>query len=139
MLIFLPRKEVETVIHSDSDFATVAYLRVKEAELEAKDTEEAPELPVPPILEEKYSDLLEDEFGGMALEISNLAPGGDALSRPSKAIFPTRSRQVRDWVSVSNVQRTSDISTTISIEDEVTECFQLLSGTLPHTLSVAYN
>lgn len=130
MLSFPHSKEVETVIHSDSDFATVAYLRVKEVELETKDTEGAPDLPVPPVLDEKYSELLDDDFE-TAPELGTLSLDGEAPTAPSTPISPTSSRQLGDWVSVSNVQRNSELSNNISIGEEVTECFQLLSGTLP--------
>lgn len=124
------RKEVETVIHSDSDFATVAYLRVKEAELEVKDTVEAHDLTVPPVLDEKYSELLDDDFENVP-ELGTLSLDGEASTAPSTTIFPTSSRQLGDWVSVSNVQRNSELSNSLPIGEEVTECFQLLSGILP--------
>ena len=115
------------MIHSDSDFATVAYLRVKETRLEGKELEEAPTLFVPPLLDEKYLSQLDVDFEDVP-DVETLSPS----SSPSNNTFPIRSRQVGNWVAVSNVQRTSgsDLSTSISVEEEVKECFQLLSGTL---------
>ena len=54
------RDEVETVVHSDNDFATVAYLRIKKASLQPKtspSTADSLDVTVPPVLTEAFSDL----------------------------------------------------------------------------------
>ncbi|KAF6750755.1 hypothetical protein DFP72DRAFT_1139098 [Ephemerocybe angulata] len=136
-------KDVETVIHSDNDFATVAYLRVKEAELEPNTMNpipgyytrckevgsEVPILPVPPLLEEKYSELLEEDreagpdISSLSLEENPDLPGAAGQD----LVFPTRSRKVQDWISVASVQRAAE-SADMSIEEEVTECFKILAS-----------
>lgn len=132
-------KDVETVIHSDNDFATVAYLRVKEAELEPKEVgSEAPILSVPPLLEEKYSELLEEDLeAGHDISSLSLEEKSDLPRAAGQdLVFPTRSRKVQDWISVASVQRAAE-SADMSIEEEVTECFKILANELrKHDLEV---
>lgn len=135
------RKDVETVIHSDSDFATVAYLRVKDAELENKSPTEEYELPIPRHLEERYEELLEDEAYDEPpnLDTLSLKEPVPVDSIDSEVIaFPTQSHRVGNWVSVSNIQQTQDSRQTFSIEEEVSACFQILKGmfTLPPRIHV---
>jgi diphthine-ammonia ligase len=115
------------VIHSDNDFATVAYLRVRDAELVSKDLTPSPELPIPPLLDEQFSEISE--------KLASLVPS--AHSQPVENFeskrshcdaFATRSRKVQDWVAVCNVQRKVDPNLEITIEEEVTECFQSLAS-----------
>ncbi|KAL5488031.1 hypothetical protein ACEPAI_6139 [Sanghuangporus weigelae] len=99
-------KEVETVIHSDNAFATVAYLRIKNASLEEKEI--GPYVPVstPPLLDPEHRDL------EMHLRDGNMV---------------TSSKSGR-WVVVSNIQ--SPEGSTRSIDEEVTACFRLLQERL---------
>ena len=119
------RQQVETVIHSDNDFATVAYLRVLRATLENKPSVDLPVINPPELLSEEFVDLGED--------ISNPPPGDEAdeillRERERAAVFVTSSR-VGPWVSVTNVQASQDpqIRET-SIEEETVACFGILKS-----------
>ncbi|KIY74101.1 hypothetical protein CYLTODRAFT_364437, partial [Cylindrobasidium torrendii FP15055 ss-10] len=116
--------ETETVIHSDKDFATVAYLRVKRASLIAKDihtNSEQYDLAFPALVEDEY------EFQAPAMSppselvipVSTLHP-----SPPPPAIAKSGS-----WLGIGNVQASFVYSTTPLI-DEIKTCFKLLQEQL---------
>lgn len=113
---------METVIHSDNDFATVAYLRIKKAHLESKTAyPTSPPLAIPPLLDEEfqsiYDSLPEAEKSSSSIPVSLDNPFPD---------FPTATNRNGKWVAVTNVQ--VQCSADESIEDEVTKCFHALQG-----------
>lgn len=115
----------ETVVHSDKDFASVAFLRIKQARLEPKTATTAGDIAVPP--------LLTDEYDVVCKAVSQ-SQQSDRTSKSSHAgqIFPypkiplCSSRQKGAWVAISNV--CSRPGATSTLEEEVTLCFQLLIG-----------
>ncbi|KAJ3909884.1 hypothetical protein F5879DRAFT_931597 [Lentinula edodes] len=127
--------DVETVIHSDNDFATVAYLRIKNARLEPKPTSDAhAQLTVPPILDE--------DFEAVRTSITEVEPHSFAVhlseSVPHSLDFATATKSNGKWVAVTNVQ--IECSADASIEDEITQCFNLLQERLAsHNLSLAHS
>ncbi len=116
---------METVIHSDSDFATVAYLRIKEATLQPKAASHHQEVVVPPLLAEPFSDIRD------LLEASAHSTNPGCQSIQTHPPFPPRShRRIGNWVAVANVQQEfKDRHEALSVEDEVRECFKQLQGT----------
>ena len=48
---------MDTVIHSDNDFATVAYLRIKSGTLEGKTSAESIDPVIPNLLEEAFEEV----------------------------------------------------------------------------------
>ncbi|KAJ4478264.1 hypothetical protein J3R30DRAFT_3702994 [Lentinula aciculospora] len=132
--------DVETVIHSDNDFATVAYLRIKNARLEPKaGTDVSAPVTVPPLLGEMY------EAVGASVTEAEMNP--DPLTAhlaDSVPLFPdfvTATKQNGKWVAATNVQ--VKCSADESIEKEVSKCFQLVQErfasyhlTLAHTTNI---
>ncbi|TFK29379.1 meiotically up-regulated 71 protein [Coprinopsis marcescibilis] len=119
--------EVETVIHSDNGFATVAYLRIKKAHLESKLAQPI-EATIPPLLEDEYRELANGTSSQRMPMSSHMS--AHAISTVSNSI-EIRSQKIGDWVAVSNVQWThSDRGGGVSIADEVTECFHRLEEEL---------
>ncbi|KAH0587717.1 hypothetical protein H2248_006480 [Termitomyces sp. 'cryptogamus'] len=119
--------EVETVIHSDNSFATVAFLRIKNAHLEAKQPPQDFELDIP--------SLLDDDFAALRDAAEWSIPPTDIKTKECETyssvpkITPAVARQVGSWVSISNIERAiQDPIATLTIEEEVTECFQLLEA-----------
>ena len=119
---------METIIHSDNDFATVAYVRIKNATLEPKDSTISPSVHVPPLLEPGF------------FEVHNAAKESEgSVTRPPDAHFdssqfrfaPARGIMIKRlgrWVAISNVQRNTDVSAEITMEEEVEQCFRNLKG-----------
>ncbi|KLO15862.1 hypothetical protein SCHPADRAFT_920076 [Schizopora paradoxa] len=131
-------QETETVIHSASDFAPVAYMRVKLARL--VDKEPAPYEPITP------PNILVEEFDDLHLRLSNGIKGvavrteGSEISRnvdlsKHDTVRPS-STQTGSWVSISNVQVDPDLFKDKSIEEETIACFQILHYCLQeHSIS----
>ncbi|KAH9951666.1 hypothetical protein B0H21DRAFT_185984 [Amylocystis lapponica] len=123
--------ETEIVIHSDNDFATVAYLRIKGAVLEQKSTDFPLDLIVPPLLSPTQQAI----YNVVTESLSAIPSSAENGPEPSFADdFPSIgacSKQLGQSVAISNISRTtSEIQSDVSIEEEVTECFQLLQGHL---------
>ncbi|KAI0650350.1 hypothetical protein C8Q79DRAFT_380328 [Trametes meyenii] len=120
--------DVQTIVHSDNDFASVAYLRVKKATLVAKSGASAPVLIVPSVLEETSSDIQD------VVARSPPSSGSDNVTlNVSGALSPRTSvhKRTGKWVAVANVQRDSaDSHDELTVEDEVRECFENLKETL---------
>ncbi|KAL1946894.1 hypothetical protein VTO73DRAFT_14998 [Trametes versicolor] len=117
---------VETVIHSDSDFATVAYLRIKEATLQSKASPIHQELTVPPLLEEPFSHIRD------LLGPSTPSRNPESQASPTHPSFHTRShKRIGNWVAVANVQRgLTEHPEEVTVEDEVRVCFKQLQDCL---------
>ncbi|KAJ7684045.1 hypothetical protein B0H17DRAFT_1226051 [Mycena rosella] len=113
--------EVETVIHSDSAFATVAFLRIKTAVLEPKPVAGLPDFHVPNVLDERFASV-QDQMTQFQSELSSTHIKSDT-SQSSHPILTTQSKKIDPWVAISSVS-----STTVgnSIEEEVQQCFALL-------------
>lgn len=119
--------DTETVIHSDSDFATVAYLRVRRAVLEEKTEPVAVNPAVPTLLEERYQNIREIIEQSLPppqqSERPQYQPGDYILYFPN----PPANRNAR-WVVIPNVLVLT--RSPMSLEDEVTECFQKIADQL---------
>ncbi|KIL68090.1 hypothetical protein M378DRAFT_8778 [Amanita muscaria Koide BX008] len=115
-------EEVENVIHSDNDFATVAFLRVRKASLVPKNQATYTVI-VPPLLDDKFKAIFASfpSYTQTAPKINTMTV--DAASLPPSIM----SRGA--WVSVANVQR-SNQSHPISIEEEVADCFTIMKELL---------
>jgi diphthine-ammonia ligase len=122
----LYRTDTEIVIHADNDFATVAFLRIKKAELQRKFHHSRTVL-IPPILDDKYKAI---EQAALHFHTQQ-KPGSLDVSSP---IFchPSLSRPAQiykgSYASVSNVQVDPAAYNNYTIEEEVKKCFQILSG-----------
>ena len=125
------RTDVETVIHSDSGFATVAYLRIKGAALEEKSGFEA-NLAIPPLLEGDFANLQTLLRGHHSAVTSSGTVSEPVLvsqfASPSRT--PFRSRK-GDWVAVGNVHYVT--SQAIEFEEEAVQCFHEFEGS-PDTI-----
>ena len=116
---------METVIHSDNDFASVAFLRIKAARLEAKVTTTTSVVYVPPLLDDEFMAVYEVVLQSQQTDLitSQAQIEGSSFRHPKVPLI--RCRRVGAWVSISNVQSPSKGST---LKDEVTRCFELLIG-----------
>ncbi|KAF9019236.1 adenine nucleotide alpha hydrolases-like protein [Hymenopellis radicata] len=111
--------ETEVVIHSDNDFASVAYLRIKSATLVPKSESFDPTtIRVPPLLDGHSGESipLDEE----SLIPTSLFQSSEGSSHPSES-----SIKRGNWVSVANIQTVLD-TRDLSISDEVSSCFELL-------------
>ncbi|KAJ6515757.1 hypothetical protein C8R45DRAFT_1140671 [Mycena sanguinolenta] len=111
--------EVETVIHSDNDFATVAYLRIKKATLQPKSFAEPPILQVPAVLDDAYVQV-RDSVASLKVQEESQQ---DTRPQPASRFLGTnaQSRKLGSWIAVSNVH--SNTESGQPIEEEVAQCF----------------
>ncbi|KAL0949412.1 hypothetical protein HGRIS_009473 [Hohenbuehelia grisea] len=121
--------ETETVIHSDNDFATVAYLRVKQATLKSKEDITECSLRVPKLLDEDYESAL--QIKTLASSPTNGPKLQDAQAVSGDSHAPITARQTGPWVCIGNIQRNMDQSPgDIALDVEVRECFEQLKDRL---------
>ncbi|KAI9066739.1 hypothetical protein FKP32DRAFT_1645143 [Trametes sanguinea] len=128
--------EVETVVHSDNDFATVAYLRVKQASLQPKDLSGDFDITVPQILSEPFLDLRDLVSSHPRTPQRPQRPNGEA----GLSLLRGSHRRIGNWVTIANIHCDEGKSSSIefSIEDEVRECFEMLKSALAqHSLTLA--
>lgn len=124
----LLRTEMDTVIHADNDFATVAYLRIKNAILERKDEDYDEDIYVPP--------LLEDDLLGVrdAILLSQESSSSTPLDRQYDTseeldLIESSSKTLESWFAVSNIHcDTQYLASERTVEDEAIECFRILEG-----------
>lgn len=95
-------QETETVIHSDSAFGTVAFLKFKSATLVDKLSEQIATVTIPPLLDDTGKDVL------------------DAMS--DTLPINTSSSRTGDWVYIANARRENPTES-LSFEDEVRGSF----------------
>jgi diphthine-ammonia ligase len=122
--------EVEDVIHSDHDFATVAFLRIKNANLESKTPSEIVDVPVPSLLEEDFQAVRDAIAQSQENTSVDKVLGKTGQTDVVESIGGVQIRRIDPWISVANIQRDSSNLTDISVEDEVNECFTILRGQL---------
>ena len=120
------------MIHSDNDFATVAYLRIKSATLQDKSENLDVDPSIPPVLEQHFEPIRTAVDRSL---VSQTSPGSRPGYGPEDVILIglRTCRSVTEWVSVSNIHAEiyrHNEPDSRSIEDKVHECFAGLQGTL---------
>lgn len=121
---------METVIHSDNDFATVAFLRIKHADLELKTEARVLEAYVPPLLDNAFTSV-HDVVAHSQDSTTAMQRNQDIVltcdAEPS--IMRVTSKRLGSWVAIANAQREVTCNEQhLSVEDEVRECFKKLQG-----------
>lgn len=123
---YFDRTDTETVVHSDSGFAAVSYLRIKGATLGEKQ-ESGGNLTVPPLLEADFA-----RIRTLLLEHHPADASTHAVPEPVPCWTAVQSRgmstsRTGNWVAVGNVY--VEPVQGITFEEEVTQCFRDLQGT----------
>ncbi|KAF8517819.1 hypothetical protein JB92DRAFT_2904701 [Gautieria morchelliformis] len=120
---------VETVIHSDNEFATVAYLKVKHARLERKSTYSLATftVPSPPILDD-----IDERVHQATLNTTPSLPPSFPITmttthRHENTTALPHIGKFGPWVVMSNVESTIP---SVSVEEEVRICFVAIQGYL---------
>ncbi|KAI9512204.1 hypothetical protein F5148DRAFT_1164787 [Russula earlei] len=133
--------ETETVIHSDSGFATVAFLRVRRASLGPK-PDQSRGLAVPALLDTPYLQVAKIIQAGLLND--DQIPGRIQTPGYSDRVIGNQpdvpnSSCVGNWISVANVHRDFRDASEVSLGDEVRECFHILQRCLSeHSLSLCH-
>ena len=124
------RTDVETVIHSDNDFATVAFLRINNAILEPKNDANPLHAHTPPLLDPDFGAVME---AVKESQESVLSPQISDIHGPEYFLDPWQSCPMDikhgPWIAVANIHRDLSEREEITLEAEVQECFHKLQGT----------
>ncbi|KAH7930747.1 hypothetical protein BV22DRAFT_1078565 [Leucogyrophana mollusca] len=132
--------ETEVVVHSENDFAPVAFLRLKSVSLERKSDGITMDARIPPLLEDRTTQLHDSVCASISQ--SEYTPVGHHASAFSPIAPQTGTSSIvrGSWVSVANVHRDlSDDTAGLTIEDEVRSCFLQLQDRLrEHSLSLSH-
>jgi diphthine-ammonia ligase len=126
LLTFTIRNDVETVIHSDNDFATVAYLRIKSASLEPKQQILPIDVHAPPLIDEDHQVIEDAVLQFQKDRPNNGIRAQESLIRGFDVLTETCGHQLQGWIAVTNVQVGHKDNR--SLEDEVRGCFDLLES-----------
>ncbi|KAJ7068402.1 hypothetical protein C8F01DRAFT_1118081 [Mycena amicta] len=115
--------EVETVIHSDNDFASVAFLRIKNAILQDKEVDSTADCYVPEVLDEDAVAIRDSIDSSDFRRIVKSSPNNHHILESG-----VRSKEIHGWISVVNV--VANLDEGASIEEEVGRCFSALRDEL---------
>ena len=118
------RNSVEPVVHSDNAFASVAYLRILDAELEQKHMNQNLDRSItPPLISTAFDNLFE-EFTDADTPSSGLS-----FHPVASRSFSPSTRQCGQWISIANLD-SPRLSDDISFEEEVRTCYEELRSKL---------
>lgn len=122
-------------MHSDGDFAPVAYLRVKSAHLGPKMLlfSDPSIIPTPELFTSSDTPV----YHSISPSPVSYPLEPELLSRFDSRFAP-HSKKVGPWVMIGNVQVDPDAST-ISVEDETQQCFKYLISEMQFLLAVILN
>ncbi|KAI0307305.1 hypothetical protein B0F90DRAFT_1814078 [Multifurca ochricompacta] len=133
--------ETEVVIHSDNDFATVAFLRIKHASLDPKPKQSsssdivAPALFDPPY--RRVSELLQARIPNSDSTLRRVQPQNYSSRTLGTQLAAPAYRYFENWIAIGNVHRDAGGAFDMPLEDEVRECFHILQQCLSeHSLSL---
>ncbi|KAH7916170.1 hypothetical protein BJ138DRAFT_1169482 [Hygrophoropsis aurantiaca] len=132
--------ETEVVVHSDNEFAPVAFFRMKDVSLERKSDIDPLIVQTPLLLESEATQVYDaisvaqsrTSFEATRFNASDISSTIPHNGMSSKAIGP--------WIAVANVHRDlSDDIAELTIEEEVRQCFSKLQGRLKgYSLSLSH-
>lgn len=117
------------MIHSDNDFATVAYLRVKQATLEDKQDRPASHATTPDSLSEESMEVQKAADVALGGQIHS-AEDQDPTEGSTLIDVQTQTTTIGRWTTVAGVEYGIRKEGNPTLKDEVTGCFQIIRGTV---------
>lgn len=121
--------ETEVVMHTDNEFAPVAYLRIKRTSLCPKESSMDGRVEVPPLLEDRFSELKN--------VVENSVVGGhesdsggtyQPTNRPRCIPDHPSTHAVGSWLAIGNIHPDPSLNSGIPFEEHVLDCFIRLQG-----------
>ncbi|KAG1759806.1 hypothetical protein EDD22DRAFT_848950 [Suillus occidentalis] len=131
--------ETEVVMHTDNEFAPVAYLRIKQASLCPKESSMDGRVEVPPLLEDRF-DELKNVVENSVIGGYETSSGGtyQPTNRPRCIPDHPSTHAVGSWLAIGNIHPDSSLNSGIPFEEHVRDCFIRLQGILEsHALRMA--
>ena len=114
-------------MHSDNDFATVAYVRIKNASLVPKECPQALQLAIPPLFSEPFSDIT--NITSRFTQIGSAVPSSEEPVSDTLSVSLASTKRMGKWIAIANVQLDeSQRKSDLPLEDEVHYCFETVKG-----------
>ncbi|KAG2757390.1 hypothetical protein P692DRAFT_201843350 [Suillus brevipes Sb2] len=131
--------ETEVVMHTDNEFAPVAYLRIKQASLRPKESSMDGRVEVPPLLEDRFGELKNVVENSVIGEYETGSSGTyQPTSRPRCIPDHPSTHAIGSWLAIGNIHPDSSLNSGIPFEEHVRDCFIQLQGILEsHDLRMA--
>ncbi|KAG1833394.1 hypothetical protein EV424DRAFT_1365178 [Suillus variegatus] len=121
----------EVVMHTDNDFAPVAYLRIKQASLHPKESSTDGKVEVPPLLDDRFGEL-KNVVETSVLE--QYEKGSSGTYEPTNKLhhIPDHpsTHAIGSWLAVGNIHSNLSLRSEIPLEEQVRDCFIQLQGIL---------
>ncbi|KAK7061844.1 Diphthine--ammonia ligase [Favolaschia claudopus] len=132
-------KEVETVVLSDSGFATVAYLRIKSAILQPKsDVADSSSITVPEMLDDPFTSVKDNVQSSIEESATIDQAHAPLQSLPLSMFEKPQSRKVGSWVAIASICSNAVGESPASLDEEVNQCFSILQDELArHSLELS--
>jgi diphthine-ammonia ligase len=121
--------ETEVVMHTDNEFAPVAYLRIKQASLRPKESSMDGRVEVPPLLEDRFGELKNVVENSVIGEYETGSSGTyQPTSRPRCIPDHPSTHAIGSWLAIGNIHPDSSLNSGIPFEEHVRDCFIQLQG-----------
>jgi diphthine-ammonia ligase len=122
--------ETEVVMHTDNEFAPVAYLRIKRASLHPKESStDGGRVEVLPLLEDRFIKLKNVVENSVLEGYENSSRGTYEPTNEPHCIPDHPSTQtIGSWLAIGNIHPDPSLDSEIPLEELVRDCFIQLQG-----------
>ncbi|KAG1755567.1 hypothetical protein EDB19DRAFT_1661988 [Suillus lakei] len=123
--------ETEVVMHTDNEFAPVAYLRIKRASLHPKQSSTDSRVETPPLLDERFGGL-KDVTENSVLEghVNDSSDLYEPAIKPRHIPDHPSTRAIGSWLAIGNIHPDPSLDSEIPLDHQVRNCFIQLQGIL---------
>ncbi|KAG2156182.1 hypothetical protein DEU56DRAFT_906354 [Suillus clintonianus] len=123
--------ETEVVMHTDNEFAPVAYLRIKRASLHPKESSTDGRVEIPPLLEDRFGELKNTVESSILEYINGSRSVYELLAnKPHHTPDHPSIRAIGSWLAVGNIHPEPTLDSEIPLDQQVRKCFIQLQGIL---------
>ncbi|KAG1907061.1 meiotically up-regulated 71 protein [Suillus fuscotomentosus] len=121
----------EVVMHTDNDFAPVAYLRIKQASLHPKESYTDGKVEIPPLLDDRFGEL-KNVVETSVLERYEKGSSGtyEPINKLHHIPGHPSTHAIGSWLAIGNIHPDSSLDSEIPLEEQVRDCFIQLQGIL---------
>lgn len=126
-------------MHTDNEFAPVAYLRIKRASLHPKESSMDGRVEVPPLLEDRFGELKNVVETSVIEGHENGSSGTyQFTNKPHRILDHPSKRAIGSWLAIGNIHPVPFSDSRISFGEQVRDCFIQLQGIDPSLTSFSY-
>ncbi|KAG2349032.1 hypothetical protein BDR05DRAFT_873705 [Suillus weaverae] len=123
--------ETEVVMHTDNEFAPVAYLRIKRASLHPKESSTDGRVEVLPLLEDRFGELKNVVENSVLDRHENSSSGTyEPTNKPYRILDLPSTHAIGSWLAIGNIHPDPSLDSETPLEEQVRDCFTQLQGIL---------